>query len=287
MYRRSGWRAWPTASRTRASRLKAPSKLQSSRAARTCRTSAQFLSKSIAQEIELRWRILEAEAASPKLRELMLDTNRGLIENQTLDPQQRTAVQSWLDKRYIANSSSARATSWFINAIEGTQVARVPEAPSIGRNYRHRDYFHGRGRGPSAEQPGDKRVDSVARSDCAHVGSLREHQHATLMVAFSVPIWSDSAEESSRKPIGILAMAVELGDFAIGRHAVLADTRVDQIQSRRGLILHHPRLGLKSSDEALPRLSDAVVESAMLLARPEALQYDPDPDGIHYSGGFR
>jgi eukaryotic-like serine/threonine-protein kinase len=86
-----------------------------------------------------------------------------------------------------------------------------------------------------------------------------------LMVAFSVPIWSDSVEESGRTPIGTLAIGVELGDFAIGRNAVLADTRVDQFEGRRGLILHHPRLGLKSSEEALPRLSEAVLESALVL----------------------
>jgi serine/threonine-protein kinase len=229
------------------------------------RTSALFLSKSIAQEIELRWRILEAEAASPKLRELMRTTNQGLVENQTLDPQQRAAVQSWLDKRYIANSASARATSWFINAIEGTQVARVPEAPSIGRNYRHRDYFHGRGRDLEPGSPETNELTPLP-DQIVHMSAVYESTNThTLMVAFSVPIWSDSAEEPSRKPIGILAMAVELGSFAIGRHAVLADTRVDQIEGRRGLILHHPRLGLKSSDEALPRLTDAVIENAMLL----------------------
>jgi serine/threonine-protein kinase len=229
------------------------------------RTSALFLAKSIAQEIELRWRILEAEAASPKLSELMQATNQNLVENQALDPQQRALVQTWLDKRYIANSSSTRATSWLINAIEGTQVARVPEAPSIGENYRHRDYFHGRGRDLAPDSP-QARESTPLPDRIVHMSAVFESTNTeTLMVAFSVPIWSAPAEESDRRPIGTLAMTVELGDFAMGRHAVLADTRVDQIESRRGLILHHPRLGLKSADESLPRLSEAMVEKAMLL----------------------
>jgi eukaryotic-like serine/threonine-protein kinase len=233
------------------------------------RTSALFLAKSIAQEIELRWRILEAEAASPKLRELLLAANRGLVEKQlekeSLDPMDHTAIQTWLDKRYIANNAAVKTKAWNINAIEGTQVARVPEARSIGRNYRHRDYFHGRGKDLPRDSEEVRQATPLA-GKIVHMSAVFESTNTgTLMVAFSVPIWSASVEEAQRQPIGILSMVVELGDFAIGRHAVLADTRVDQIASRRGLILHHPRLGLKTSDEALPRLSSAVVENAMLL----------------------
>jgi serine/threonine-protein kinase len=229
------------------------------------RTSALFLAKSIAQEIDLRWRILEAEAASQKLRELMLTANRGLLEGQSLDAMDQTAIQTWLDKRYIANNSAVKAKAWFINAIEGTQVARVPEAPSIGENYRHRDYFHGRGKDLPRDSD-EVRKATPLPDKIVHMSAVFESTNTgTLMVAFSAPIWSHSVEETERQPIAILGMVVELGDFAIGRHAVLADTRVDQIESRRGLILHHPLLGLKSSDEALPRLSDAVVDGAMLL----------------------
>ena len=237
------------------------------------RTSALFLARSIAQEIELRWRILEAEAASPKLRELLLAANRGLVEKplekqlekQSLDARDQTAIQTWLDKRYIANNAAVKTKAWNINAIEGTQVARVPEARSIGRNYRHRDYFHGRGKDLPRDSE-EARQATPLPDKIVHMSAVFESTNTgTLMVAFSVPIWSASVEEPQRQPIGILSMVVELGDFAIGRHAVLADTRVDQIANRRGLILHHPRLGLKSSDEALPRLSDGVVENAMLL----------------------
>jgi hypothetical protein len=229
------------------------------------RTSALFLARSIAQEIDLRWRILEAEAASPKLRELMLAANRGLVEEQALDAADQTAIQTWLDKRYIANNSAVKTKAWFMNAVEGTQLARVPEARSIGRNYRHRDYFHGRGKDLPRDS-GETHEATPLPDKIVHMSAVFESTNTgTLMVAFSVPIWSDSVEVNQRQPIGILGMLVELGDFAIGRHAVLADTRVDQIDGRRGLILHHPRLGLKSSDEPLPRLSDVMVEKAMLL----------------------
>jgi hypothetical protein len=229
------------------------------------RTSALFLARSIAQEIDLRWRILESEAASPKLRELLLAANRGLAAQRSLDATDQTAIQTWLDKRYIANNAAVKTKAWFMNAIEGTQVARVPEARSIGRNYRHRDYFHGRGKDLPRDSE-DVQQATPLPDKIVHMSAVFESTNTgTLMVAFSVPIWSDSVEVAQRQPIGILGMLVELGDFAIGRHAVLADTRVDQIDNRRGLILHHPRLGLKSSEERLPRLGDAVVEQAMLL----------------------
>jgi serine/threonine-protein kinase len=240
------------------------------------RTSALFLARSIAQEIDLRWRILEAEAASPRLREIIMAANRELVGGQALDAADQAAIQTWLDKRYIANNSAVKTKAWFMNAIEGTQVARVPEARSIGRNYRHRDYFHGRGK--DLPRDSEEVREAAPLSDkIVHMSAVFESTNTgTLMVAFSVPIWSDSVEVAERHPIGILAMLVELGDFAIGRHAVLADTRVDQIDNRRGLILHHPRLGLKSAEESLPRLSEAAVEKAMLLRadrrRAEPLQ---------------
>jgi serine/threonine-protein kinase len=236
------------------------------------RTSALFLARSIAQEIDLRWRILEAEAASPKLRELMLAANRALVAEQSepsakksLDAADQAAIQTWLDKRYIANNSAVKTKAWFMNAIEGTQVARVPEARSIGRNYRHRDYFHGHGKDLPRDSE-EVREAAPLPDKIVHMSAVFESTNTgTLMVAFSVPIWSDSVEVAERHPIGILAMLVELGDFAIGRHAVLADTRVDQIENRRGLILHHSRLGLKTAEESLPRLSAVMVEKAMLL----------------------
>ena len=90
-------------------------------------TSAMFLARSIAQEIDLRWRILEAEAASPRLRELLQSLNGAMASDHAIDREAFTSLQTWLEKRYIANSSAAKNVCWCINAIEGTQVARVPK----------------------------------------------------------------------------------------------------------------------------------------------------------------
>ena len=88
----------------------------------------------------------------------------------------------------------------------------------------------------------------------------------TLMVAFSVPIWSDPVEVSNRQRIGILGMCVELGEFAIGRRALLADTRVDQLEGKRGLVLHHEKLTKGGRESVLPRLDPAILSQAFELS---------------------
>jgi hypothetical protein len=87
-----------------------------------------------------------------------------------------------------------------------------------------------------------------------------------LMVAFSVPIWSDPREKSDRTRIGVLCMTVELGDFSTGRSALLVDTRTDQFNGR-GLVLHHPEMGHRSGPEGALRLAPVTLEQALKLRR--------------------
>src|SRR5690606_25266716 len=131
----------------------------------------------------------------------------------TARPGELGEIQSWLEKRYIANQNAVRAASWLITAADGTQLARVPEGPSIGQSFRHRDYFHGLGR--------DLPAGSAEASTLGPLGDREVHMSAvfdstvteTFMVGFSVPIFSDGRENTERKRIGVLSMTVELGDF--------------------------------------------------------------------------
>ena len=50
-----------------------------------------------------------------------------------------------------------------------------------------------------------------------------------LSVAFSVPIWSESPDGGPRTVLGIFAMAAELKRLEFVRHAMLFDTRNDNI----------------------------------------------------------
>ena len=74
-------------------------------------------------------------------------------------------IQTWLEKRYIANQDAVRAASWILTAEDGTQLARVPEGPSIGQSFRHRDYFHGQGRDYPAGAPETRTLGPLTLSD--------------------------------------------------------------------------------------------------------------------------
>ncbi len=243
-------------------------------------TSAMFLAKSLAQEIDLRWRILEAEAASPRLREVLSSINEGLLDDTSTNTADFAPLQSWLEKRYIANQSAARNVCWCINAIDGTQVARAPEAPSIGQNFKHRDYFHGEGHDLSPQEVAERQTVRPLADRIVYISAVFQSTNTrTLMVTFSVPIWSGPPEDQGRERIGILAMPVELGDFGLGSHAILADTRRDQLHQRAGLILHHPRLGLRSENDELPYLSQLDLERADSLRQDRRLVERLSPFG--------
>ena len=71
----------------------------------------------------------------PRLRDLMQRVNREVLAEEE-DPDWAD-LQSWLEKRYIANQFAVKTSSWILNGVEGTQLARVPEAASIGKNFTH------------------------------------------------------------------------------------------------------------------------------------------------------
>ena len=241
--------------------------------------SAQFLAKSIANEIDLRWRILESEAASPKVREMMAAVNdkaaKGLLDPDrddgglllsALDPGW-TVLQSWVQNRFIKHQPAIKSDSWFAQGRSGYQFARAPMGNSVGRNYRHRDYFNGLGY--------DITIDELARQSkpieplvnrIVHMSAVYESTNTqTLKVTFSVPVHDREPERSSRKVIGIIGMSIELGDFAMDPNTWLVDTRPDQFNEQRGLVLQHPELGQRSGDDELPHLSKPLVQKLMEL----------------------
>ncbi len=226
-------------------------------------TSAMYLAKSLASEIDLRWRILEAEASSPKLRQLMSAINQARHRSENAETE-TGELQRWLEKRWIVNSDAVRSVCWAVNSVDGTQVARVPETVggkrvgSLGKNYRHRDYFHGEGRDLTPEELAQRgEILPLADKDVYISAVFESTNTKTLMVTFSVPVWSGPPEDVTREKIGTLASPVELGNFSLGSHAMLVDTRLDQLNRRPGLVLHHPDMGRRSSGDRLPYLADA------------------------------
>lgn len=221
--------------------------------------SAKFAAKTVASEIDLRWRILEMESADSKLRAIM--------ERANADPKDKGVaqeLQAWLNERFIAHDKTTRAGSWFVSDSKGALLAVSRNSsdrfvPPIGQNFAYRDYFHGKGRDLTPEElKAGEHIEEVHRSTCFH-----SKHDKKLKVAFSVPLWSD---DGHKRFLGVLAMAVELGQFGIlqtdlgqNRFAMLVDTKPDFVEKeeKKGLVLHHPRMeamqvaGELKTDQAL------------------------------------
>lgn len=249
--------------------------------------SAKFAAKTVASEINLRWRILEMEALDPKLRVLLAraDASPG-------DEAIRAELQAWVNERFIQHDKTTRAGGWFINDREGRLLVLARSANSnypvpIGKSFAYRDYFHGQGRDLKPEEvTEDTHIREVHRSTV-----FKSRSDGKLKVAFSTPVWSDA---SPRKFLGVLAMSVDVGRFSIlqtelgeNRFAMLVDTKPDWIEQdeRKGVILHHPRLealqisGASSMDHPIRIDADFLkrLESLReLRMRQDALDQPPD-----------
>jgi serine/threonine protein kinase len=235
------------------------------------RVAARFAAKAVANEIDLRWRILSHEAESAELHKLLAD-----IEGKMLGSPEQRAVQQWIEDRKKVHAVPAE--SWFLTDHRGIQIAREPfSRKTIYEDYSRRTYFHG---GPRELKP-EEVTGPIKPISSPHLSAVYLSTSAgTLKVSFSVPIWK--GDESLGECIGVLAMSLELGAFRelqtglnAGQIAVLLDTREDFVegQSRSGLILHHrnlyqaQQLRLAAGDESFPRISPQRVEQLIRLRK--------------------
>jgi serine/threonine protein kinase len=241
--------------------------------------SANLVAEMLAGEIDLRWRILEAEAASRELVELLasLEGDPESDSEGAARSERLARLRAWSDRRYADHSLATRATSWFVLDRAGTLLARNPQsdrsAEVVGGNFRFRDYFHGAGRDLGLAEA--EHAQPLVRPYRSTV--FRSQITGTYMVAFSVPIWreasddGDAAKARGRGSIGVLGMTIEMGRFdslqrgaAQGQVLVLADRRENFVggSARRGLILHHPSF-------VKPREEDGVRTAVPLLTLDE------------------
>lgn len=199
------------------------------------RLFARFAAKTVADDVRERWETLEAEAADPGLRQL-------LVRN--ADVSQDEKIKAWIEERSGRHSQLQGVTSWFLTDDRGKQLARSPHRDiTVGKTFAFRSYFHGEDTDYDPEDlPEDlKPIEDAHRS---MVFKSKANQH--LMVAFSVPVWSDGIGSSHRRVLGVLAMTVELGNFQAlltddddEKIVVLIDTRPDW-NEKHGLVLQHP-----------------------------------------------
>lgn len=187
----------------------------------------------------------------------------------------------WLQGEKDDYDRRSPSESWFIVIRDGTQVARAPNSRSVGKNYAHRDYFHGQG---TDLEEGATGVDPI---ELPHRSAVYESTSTKKMkVAFSVPVWDSSSLSINSQVAGVLAMSLDLGGFLAledrlppGKEVMLVDLRVDEIEGtpKRGLILHHNDLANRNKAGSLARLSeDLLVRVEKALKSGERLKIIDD-----------
>ncbi|NLF71680.1 MAG: hypothetical protein GX575_21835 [Candidatus Anammoximicrobium sp.] len=241
--------------------------------------SAEFAARTIASQIDVRWRILEKIAADRSMHEHLKRINDDVGKHPSSPPdaggsQTRllfSPIQEYLDQA-TKPYAWIGCRSWFIQANEGTQIARAPyyqedslPFDSVGRNYAFRDYFHGQATQDPFHLPAD--VGPLQRPH--NSTAMKSTNGGDLTVSLSVPIRDNGTDEV----LGVLGMTIELGSFAAlqinlpeQQNVLLVESRQYRMLTRDlrsfedlgdGLLLHHEKLEthLKNSPHALPHLS--------------------------------
>src|SRR5205085_11471141 len=226
------------------------------RALESNRFAAQYVAKTVANELDRRYRSVEQLGHTRKLRELvqgvlddpqlkdlieqlnsprLTDQDRQAVRAEFLVHPARTALQRYLEEIY-ADQRRPEVASWFVNDRQGLQLARAPEGRTIGYNYAWRTYFHGgtRDREPSWRPADDEHIKDT------HLSHVFRSQASNLWaVAVTAPIKETMRDDDM---VGIVGMAVDVGRFAKlearqNHYAVLLDWRDGPY---KGLILQHP-----------------------------------------------
>jgi hypothetical protein len=245
---------------------------------------ARFAAGQLAERIQLRWSILEGEAAMPRFQELFREVRANpptpADAAGPLTPA-RQQLQEWLDQRRRQYDYLHIDDYWLVmddagrmlDASGGSERWRLGV---IGRFFWNRDGFHGMGVDLDPPLPGQARPAKVMPIKHPYLSLVlrsAEDQHP-LSVILSVPIASESGP-----PIGVLAMGVHLGDFSRvstagddSRPATAASwvtlvqtreqTRPPNLEKGRlrnaGLILEHPMLRAAQGDVPLVYLDESV-----------------------------
>lgn len=249
--------------------------------------SAEFAASSIANQIDIRWRVLEKEAGDLRLPGWLKKINENPADESAWAP-----LQEWMD-RMLPQHANVLCRNWNVNCKDGTQVARFPSHyedgrryGSLGKKFAYRDYFHGRGRDFDDEQ-------DIARpplTQPVHLSTVLESfNDATLTVIFSVPIRDPETGET----IGVFGMSVELGEFADlkvrlpeGQNVLLVDTRQYFMQrkypeqhseSGEGLVLHHADMQNLEDLKSLPHIPPQIL--TRMRSAKEAREKNPTSEG--------
>jgi serine/threonine-protein kinase len=255
---------------------------------RNLTTSAQFIARACGYEIDRVWRVLEFEASSPQLHELVLAANTQLGAGELPTVANQAELHQWLQGRLEANAGIPTIESLFVLSRGGTQVARVPipTQSQVGENFARRDYYTGLGFDLDPDRDADliklineplvgpRVYPSGVHLSAPYLSTLKDEQH--LKVTFTVPIRAPNSSGQT-ETIGVLGTSAEVGNVMRATqindsNTWIADLREDTIQSRRkrGLLIHYPIrqpttavAGEGEQADQAKRLSNDLVESLL------------------------
>ena len=264
--------------------------------------AAQFAAKTVAYELDRRYRTLESFSVSRRfqdyLKDLLADPDlavvrrklsdpklsdedRDVIRSQFLNHPKRLILQQRLDEVYRDPRRPA-AGSWFVTDEHGLQLARAPHGSSIAQNYGWRNYFHGgRKDKPSNWRPGD--ADHIRKTNLSAV--YRSASTNRWHVAITTPIYKD---KDASEFIGIVGMSIEPGEFVQlepgeDQYSALIDWRPGEHQ---GLVLQHPlfRQLLRTQGKIPDRFREVRLEADDLPDTPERRDNYVDPFALEPEG---
>ena len=234
------------------------------------RLAAGFAANSVAFQMSDRWRILEIAAHDDKLIQMLQ-----AIPQANADVDWPAFQSKLMQFKEAYHSAAGEPDSWFLCDATGRQVARVKPSATIGKNFSHRDYFHGRAHDNTASQSdGVQHIADVHRSEVYLSSSSGQ-----LKVALTRPIWSQVEVNPNRVFLGILGMSVSLGEFkelerdlAPDQLVMVVDTTINVLNDREigGLILHHPQL--RNDPNSPPEAAVPELLEQSLQIREEARQ---------------
>jgi eukaryotic-like serine/threonine-protein kinase len=266
------------------------------------RFAAQFAAKTVAYELDRRYRTLEFLAASKSfqdvLNELLTDSEitalreklndpatpdaeRQIVRDEFLKNPKRLKLQERLKEVYV-DEGRPTVGSWFVNDAQGLQLARMPESSTIGQNYGWRSYFWGGPDDkPSTWRPGP--TDHVQKTQLSAV--YRSASTNRWHVSITGPIYEGKNKDDF---MGVLGLSVEAGRFVQlepgeDQYSVLVDWRAGQHQ---GLVLQHPLFAefMKTESKIPDQFYKIRLKAEELPDTPERRENYIDPFGNEEGG---
>jgi hypothetical protein len=218
--------------------------------------AAQYVAKTVASQLDRRYRAVEEMSSSHRFQQLMTDTLKDpeltQLRTQLTDPQLTAEDREPLREQFLAHparqqlqvrldqlfedANEPRVSSWFVTDDEGLQLARAPDGPTIGVNFAWRSYFHGR----PEDEPSDWRPeedDHISETNLSDV--FQSQADGRWIVAITSPVVKDGPEKTFLGVIGIGDKVERFVEFQDGQRqfAVLVDWREGK---NKGRILQHP-----------------------------------------------